>query len=789
MIIRISGVLLLCLFFLSSQAQVIIKGRVREAQAPQRALSGASVQITATQQGTVTNEDGYFEIQATTPVSSLTISHVGYQSQRIVWTSDTSFIEVSLVMADGQGLKEVTVTSKYYKPYHLSTVSSALRLQTPLIHLSQNIQEVSADVIYDQGSFNMTDGVARNVSGVIRQEVSNNLGPYMFMRGGQISTLRNGIDLTPIYRGPVPEDAAIIDRVEFMKGPSLFMNNIGDPAGTFNVVTKQPTGTPHYSATAMGGSWNFYRLAVDLDDVLDAKKKLQYRLNVMGMTSKSFVTYDFNRRLLVAPVLKYQFSDRTSLTAEYNYQQFGYALMSPIVMTPNGFATLPRDFTIHEPNLPPYHVRDQTAFLTFSHAFSKNWSVTARGALMQNDYEGIYMWVTGVNTANPNVLLRNPKYDLARTQVYSQQAFVNGKIKTAGLTQQILAGIDVNQKRFRADSYVTYDTYTDAAGKMQPRYYPLNINAPEYHIEMPTYQTPGGFSKGNTNQSIRYYSLYALDELTFLKDKLRLTLGGRFTSVETRNNVSAVITSSKDQVFTPRVGVNYSVLPSFSVYALLDQTLIPQAGLMSNGEAIRPLEGLNREIGLKKDWLEGRWNTTLSFYSIKRNNIVATDPNNALYRLQVGKTHARGIELDVVGELAPGLNAVINYAYNDSKIDADVNPALVGARPPMYVKHVQNTWLNYQLPGRVLSAFSVSAGYQYQGGRGERYATAVVHSTPDFFRLDGGLGWHHKRLKANLLINNILNKNLIATPWFRNGLYYWVPQAPINARLSVHYVI
>jgi iron complex outermembrane receptor protein len=80
-------------------------------------------------------------------------------------------------------------------------------------------------VIRDQASFNMTEGVSRNVSGVIRQEVSNNLGPYLFMRGGQVSTLRNGIDLTPIYRGPVPEDVSIIDRVEFIKGPSLFMSN------------------------------------------------------------------------------------------------------------------------------------------------------------------------------------------------------------------------------------------------------------------------------------------------------------------------------------------------------------------------------------------------------------------------------------------------------------------------------------------------------------------------------------------------------------------------------------
>ena len=130
-----------------------------------------------------------------------------------------------------QNLTEVTVQGRYYKQYATNSVSSVLRLQTPLLNLPQNIQVVTPEIIADQASFNTTDGISRNVSGIIRQEVSNNLVPNLFMRGGQISTLRNGVDVTPLYRGPTPEDAAIIDRVEFVKGPSLFMNNIGDPGG------------------------------------------------------------------------------------------------------------------------------------------------------------------------------------------------------------------------------------------------------------------------------------------------------------------------------------------------------------------------------------------------------------------------------------------------------------------------------------------------------------------------------------------------------------------------------
>jgi iron complex outermembrane receptor protein len=668
-------------------------------------------------------------------------------------------------------LKEISVTSRYYKPYSLNTVSSALRLQTPLVNLSQNIQEISQEVMRDQASFNMTEGVSRNVSGVVRQEVSNNLGPYMFMRGGQVSTLRNGIDLTPIYRGPVPEDAAIIDRVEFIKGPSLFMSNIGDPAGTFNVMTKQPTGSGKKSVDVMLGSWDFYRVAADLDGKIG--KKLQYRLNGMAMTSNSFVKYDFNKRYLVAPVLKYNLGERTAITAEYTFQTFRYGLMSPIVMSPEGFGTLPNDFTISEKNLPPYHVSDHTAFLTYDHRFNDNWRFTLRGAWMRNDKEGIYMWVTGVNNAAPGVLLRNPKYDLDRTQVFSEQAFVNGKFSTGKVQHQLLAGLDVNQKRFVADSYVSYDT----------AYYRLDINDPVYGTPIPRYHTPGGVKNGNTHQKIDYYSLYALDELSY--GSVRLTLGARYTAIRTNNMVSAVTTTSNDHVLTPRVGVSYTILDGFTAYGLYDRTIVPQAGITSAGEAIRPLKGRSAEIGLKKNWMNGRWNSTIAFYDIKRSNIIATDPDNSLYKVQVGETGSRGVDVDVMGQLFRGMNVIINYAYNDAKVDHDVNKALIGTPTPMYVKHVQNTWLNYEFPFNL----SLSLGYQYQGQRGERYATATQHKTPDYFRLDGGVGYKYGKIKVNLLVNNLLNKHLIATPWYRNGLYYWVPQPGVNGRLSLSYNI
>jgi iron complex outermembrane receptor protein len=775
--------LLLCLCASLACAQTVVRGVVREGDGPRagRPLGGAIISYPHASQVVTTDSSGRFELRSSQPVPFLIINHLGHQPQT-VRVSGSQPLTIALAADAATTLGEATVTSKYYRQYTTQAVSSALRLQTPLLQLSQNIQAVTPEVIFDQGSFNLTEGVSRNVSGVTRLEISNNLGPYLFMRGGQIASLRNGVDLTPIYRGPVPDDAAVIERVEFIKGPSLFMNNIGDPAGSFNVVTKQPTATPHYAATAMLGSYDFYRLAADLGGPLTKSGKLQYRFNAMALSTNSFVQGDFNKRLLIAPVLKYQLSDRTYITAEYTFQAFKYGLYGPIVMTPNGFGSLPKDFTISEPGLGPIRAQDHSGFLTFAHQFSPGWQLTVRGAFLADNAEGSYLWVTGVNRANPNVLLRNPKYDLNRTQVTSQQAFVNGKFTTGPLTHQLLAGVDANQKKFLAATYVEYNT-TPTGALM---YYPLDVTNPTYGTEIPGYRAPNGLASRNTEQTINYYSFYALDEVA-LGDKLRLTPGLRYTSVQTDNLVSGVASSSRDQVVTPRLGISYSLLPSLSVYGLYDRTLVPQAGATSTGAAIDPLKGANREIGVKKNWLDGRWTSALSVYYITRSAIIATDPNNSLYRIQVGENHSQGVDIDIIGQVVRGLNVVVNYAYNDSKIDQDVNPLLVGARTPLYVKHIQNTWLNYELPARVVRGLSFSLGYQYQAGRGGRYAVAAPYAIPDYFRLDGGVGWQSSHLKVNLLVNNLLNHDLIASPWLRNGLYYWVPLPGINGRLSASY--
>ncbi len=677
-------------------------------------------------------------------------------------------------------LHEVTVRSKYYRQYKPDQSSASLKVRTPLLNLAQNIQVIDKSIITDQQAINVNESLTRNVSGALRNNNADFYGPSIYMRGAPINTLRNGVDVSMIYFGPMAEDAAIIDRMEFIKGPAGFMNSIGDPAGSFNIVTKQPTGQSSNQINATVGSFNLYRITGDFAGRFDTRNKWQYRLNVVGQKAGSFQQFAFNDKLLIKPVLRYNFSPKASLTAEYMYQKQSFRQYLLTVFSPFGFASLPRDFSIADPTKKPGQAQEHNGFLTYQHQLSSRWQLTARAAYVQDDFDGNYFFVSAYDKTTPNLIKRRVTYERYFTRVVSAQVYVNGQFTTGSVRHQLVAGLDANQKNLLA-----YSGYNDP--KANPTLYPLDVTNPIYGIAFDPNEKPGALADIATNQqTIRYYAGYIQDEMGLLANKLRLTLSARFTSA-TSSIERPTASSVSNQVVTPRAGISYSLTPDFSVYALIDHTFTPQSGISAVGGVFEPLRGRNWEAGLKKDWNGGNWNTTLSAYHITRNNLIVTDPATNL-QSQIGQTTSKGVEIDLKGEIVRGLNAVTNYAYTDSYVSKDANEAYVGRPSPYRVKHNQNTWLNYRLPFRKLNGFTLSAGYQWQAGRAGRYYQDAPLDLDNLFRVDAGAGWANAKLSVNLIVNNVLNRFNYGSAWTRPvGLYAYVPYAPREVRVSVGY--
>ena len=766
-----------------------IKGTITTANGKPAAY--ISVGLKGNGNGTLTDDNGKFTIHRVKAGSyTIKASAVGINASEkpvTVAAGETKTIDFVLSEND-QALEEVTIAGKNNR-YKISLPSASLRLNEPLLEAPQNIQTVSDQVIKDQQIISMSDGLIRNVSGAVRVEHWGDMYTNITMRGSQIQAMRNGFNVVSSFWGPLTEDMSFVDHIEFVKGPAGFMLGNGDPSGLYNVVTKKPTGFNRGEVSFTLGSFDLYRTTVDFDHKLTSDGKLLFRLNTAVQNKGSFRPYEQNDRYSVAPVLSYQLTDKTKITAEYTFQN---AKMTEVgsyyIFSPKGYATYPREATMTQPDLPPTRINDQSLFLNLQHNFDENWKLTAQAAYFNYSQVGYSSWPSAVN-ANGTIIRNVAIWDAASSMKLAQ-LFINGQVKTGGVNHRILAGFDGGKKNYMADWGQSHDLDLPSS--------PFDLNNPDFgfpangfpNFDRITSLQQRAINAGGLMDS-KYLSAYAQDELGFFDNRLRLTLAGRYTFVSQSAWGAA---PDKAKKVTPRVGLSFSVDKNTAIYAVHDEAFTPQSGLIRNGGKVEPITGTNNEVGIKKDWFDGKWNTTLSAYRILKQNELTADPTNSPgqnFSVVLGEKKSQGIEFDIRGKITDGLTLIANYAYTDSKV-TEVTPGVTGINVgdviPGFAKHVSNAWLTYTLQNGALKGSGVSAGFTYLAGRATDTWSVGLQKLPNYFKLDGGLFYEHSKFKITGNAFNILNKYLFSGSYYQYlNAYYYQAEAPRNYRVSVAY--
>ncbi|GAB2663195.1 TonB-dependent siderophore receptor [Flavihumibacter cheonanensis] len=674
-------------------------------------------------------------------------------------------------------LNEVVVIGNK-NSFKTNRVSNSLRLGSSLLETPQNIQVVTSKLINDQQIFDMLEGVTRNVSGASRVEHWDNYA-RITMRGSNVGAFRNGMNVSTTW-GPLTEDISMVERIEFVKGPAGFMLSNGDPAGFYNVVTKKPSGRNKGEVTMSLGSFDLYRATADIDGKLTENGKLLYRINVMGQLKGSHRQFDFNNRYSIVPVLKYLIDDRTSVTLEYTHQFSEVNLIgSNYLFSKRGYADQPRTMTLAESRMPATRMLDRSLLAIFDHKLNENWKLTAQAAYFNYNQEGASLWAAGFDPNNDSLLQRSmSSWDVLGTSKMGQ-LFLNGEEQTGAISHKFLVGLDMSNKEYFHD----WNQYA-------------MLGLPTFNVYKPVYGQGAILqvdrSKDIRERGVRYYNgytgFYVQDEMGFLEDKLRLTLAGRITQLKTGDVYSGDFKRSK---FTPRVGLSYSIDANTAAYALVDQSFMENYGVDETGRVFDPVTGTNMELGIKRDWMNGKWNSAVTVYQIKRDNVLAADPNKpnpagGFFNTET-RQETKGVEVDIKGQLLKGLDVIINYAFTEAKVVDHPNKAAIGTQVAGSSRHIQNAWLNYRLDRGKLAGFGVSLGYQYQAKRSPWFVfDGTENSLPDYFRMDGSLSYQRKNIGFNLVVNNILNKYLYSGAPYAN-FFYWQAEPGTNVRFSVGY--
>ncbi|MCC8408187.1 TonB-dependent receptor [Mucilaginibacter sp. UR6-1] len=776
-----------------------VRGRVTTADG--NVAMAVTVSLKGTKYGTITNEDGEYQLKRV-PVGeyTLVVSGIGLitKEKPIQVTKGTIIVDFSLQENLAQ-LDEVQINTRKNK-FKTDKVSPSLRLQSPLIEVPQNIQVVNSQLLADQLTFDIVDGVTRNVSGATRTGHWDAQYANIFMRGTNIPAFRNGMNQKMPW-GPLADDAATIDRIEFVKGPSGFMMANGEPGGIYNVVTKKPTGQNRSSVTLSGGGYNLGRAAIDLDGKLSKDGKLLFRLNLAAQTKGSYNKYNYTDKYIIAPVISYQVDSNTLITAEYTTQHVEAQALGTYGFSPKGFGDTDPSFFIGDPALDPNKLNDHNVTFYLNHRLNSKWKLNGQVAYVRYGLEGGTPWPS---TIAPNGDMRrylNISEELAINK--NAQLSIMGDIVAGPVIHRILTGVDMGNLKTWGDFSSVQQPDLQLAGNAT-----FNIYNPTYGIpfaNIPFFdrsrsiQTRSGSNTYATN--LTYTGAYLQDEIRMLDEKLRLTLAGRFTHAVTVGKTNK--TQISNDVFSPRAGLSYSITNDFSAYTLYDQSFLPVAGQDFFGEAFKPIRGNNIEVGLKKDWFKGRWNTTVAAYRITKKNVLTADLDpthiaaNPNAQVQLGQIESKGIELDITGEIVQNLNLVLNYAYTDATVNKDNNAALVGNPVPNSAKHITNGWLSYRFrkQGSILKGFGVSGGYQIQLDRNSG-STSIPLRLPNYYRFDAGVSYEKGRITVSGLVNNLFDRRLLtqgsytklATETPTSVSYYtYIYEVPRTGRLSITY--
>jgi len=740
-----------------------------------------SVIIKNTGKGTITDDSGNFELKKIKPGNYiLHFSLSGYIDSSIavaVKENETTFLKIQLQRTYAE-LKKVIVEARIPK-YVETKTSESLRLNLPLIEVPQNITVVPHQLLADQGLVSMTEAI-RNVSGVTKYY--GKLNDYsLIIRGfdATFSIQRNGVG--GLWWNQ-QEDVAMLDKIEFIKGPAGFMNSMAEPGGIVNNVTKQPTRERIVSVNAGFGSYNLIRLTTDLGGTFTKSGKLYYRF-IAGVHKQE---RDFKLgkaiRYFVCPALTYEFNKKTSVTAEYHYMYGKTSGNNDGLPSVNGkMFVLPRNFAIADAATDAITAIDNYYRILIRHNFNENWHLNVQFASVHGPWGGYGLHSDYGHPVSNDTLYRVATYDHYINYAIPSQAHLNGKFKTGKkIEHKVLFAIDYHNEGSKGSRGGSWG---------EEKKFGLYLPSPDYYVNPDSLRN---FEIKWIGHNInKWVALYVQDHIK-IGGKLVVTLAGHLTHASSSwEDVDWLPDDEKkitDNAFTPRAGVTWLFGENISAYALYDQCFLPQGGRNFEHEPFKPVTGYNIEAGMKNYFFNKKLNINLSIFSILRNNSLTTDTLNPGYSIQMGQGKSRGIDFDMMGYITDAFIVNANYEYSEARISKDSDPNIAGGSIFNTPDHRANLWLNYKLLSGKLKGVSFALGHQYSS---KRRATNIwdpdkTRFLPGYYLLDAALGYSNERFNIGLNIYNITNINYADPGYFSQTLGEWryTPGEPINFRLS-----
>ncbi|NRC21928.1 TonB-dependent siderophore receptor [Pseudomonas aeruginosa] len=569
--------------------------------------------------------------------------------------------------------------------------------------LPQSASVIDHERLEQQNLFSL-DEAMQQATGVTVQPFQLLTTAY-YVRGFKVDSFE--LDGVPALLGNTassPQDMAIYERVEILRGSNGLLHGTGNPAATVNLVRKRPQREFAASTTLSAGRWDRYRAEVDVGGPLSASG------NVRGRAVAAYEDRDYfydvadqGTRLLYG-VTEFDLSPDTLLTVGAQYQHIdSITNMAGVPMAKDGSNLgLSRD-TYLDVDWDRFKWDTYRAFGSLEQQLGGGWKGKVSAEYQEADSRLRYAGSFGAidpQTGDGGQLM-GAAYKFKSIQ-RSLDANLNGPVRLFGLTHELLGGV----------TYAQGETRQDTALFLNLPNTPVNVYRWDPH-GVPRPQIGQYTSPGTTTTTQK--GLYALGRIK-LAEPLTLVVGGR----ESWWDQDTPATRFKPgRQFTPYGGLIWDFARDWSWYVSYAEVYQPQADRQTwNSEPLSPVEGKTYETGIKGELADGRLNLSLAAFRIDLENNPQEDPdhpgppNNPFY-ISGGKVRSQGFELEGTGYLTPYWSLSAGYTYTSTEYLKDSQNDSGTRYSTFTPRHLLRLWSNYDLPWQD-RRWSVGGGLQAQ---------------------------------------------------------------------------
>lgn len=562
-------------------------------------------------------------------------------------------------------------------------------------------------------------------------------------------------------------DTAGYDKIEVIRGANGLLTGIGNASGTINYVRKRPLNERAGTVRASMGSYDRHRVELDYSTPLSRDGGWAGRVVVAWEEADSWLRGMNDDRRFAYGVIDGQLTENGTLTIGYSWQDartdgnmWGGLVFANNDSTQASWrrsASTAQDWSY-------WDVVNRTAIVEYRHEFSDDWVAEfSYNYRSMNDDSALFFASTyeGLDPITHEGLTGWPGHWETDDRAHLLDWKLSGTYRLLGNAHEAVLGISHSEGR--RDLYARpADPSEPAFGALPPFPYPGNA------VPEPAWGSRVHDSRTDDTLT-RYYGATRLDFGRFK------TLVG-FNAIEFERDATTQSGTLSESEISPYVGLTFDVTDQVLVYASYSDIYEPQDKYDSDRVYLPPSKGVNYEVGLKADWLDGRLMTTIAVFKADQEGLgvfAGVDTSTAQYFYRGEDVHSEGYEIEATGWVNDYLS--LNLGFTSLELEDEAGDDTYHWVP----RETANLALSVVVPQLETVTLGLSGRWQSDTSRVDGY-TGVNITQSDYWVLNTYARWAidpHTAIQLN--IDNLADKKYISS-LYEIGYY----AAPRTYRVS-----